>query len=458
MHKKMDISGIASQGQNMQVNRFMKKIGEIPQSVMLGATMAICLLYRIYFFGYLNPNMVLYNSDSVSYFAPVDILRGTVDLYRTPLYSMVIEFFEYLSKENLVSNLILFQQVVSFLSIIPFFYVSEKIIRNRFFSVAATLFYGLWHPILIQNVHLNPESLCFAGSVLLLFILVSYLERPRKPAALALGVFPFFLVMLKPTYLITLGVVLMLFVTRYFVLREERKILYWGFAGILLSVLGTVGYCAMNYRHNGQFVLSNIALNNTIAHISISGAYDYGKDDELMAIIDRTRHINYYAAPFTINNHFIDNYKICEKRFPKNLPPTTDMIFCLRMPDTVNYPPERIKRFIRNSQCTMVYAKYMLKRLFDIVVAAYGGLFLLLLFQSLVLAHVFVKHKEIGWAQVFCILFVLGQFISIWLAGLDDMDRHLIPSYPFFIQIAGAFGMAVTAIFKKEGLRGLMVR
>jgi len=441
----------------MSLSRFTEKIARIPRSILLGMILAVCLFYRVYFFGYLHPNLVLYNSDSVSYFAPVDLLRGAVDLYRTPLYPLVIEFFEFLSKENLVSHLILFQQVVSFLAIIPFFYVSLKIIRNIFLSAAATLFYGLWHPIIIQNVYLNPECLCFVGSVLLLFILVSYLEKPRKWTAGLLGVFPFFLIMLKPTYLITLVVVLIFFAFRFAMIVRERKILQWGFAGLLLCAAGVLGYCEMNQRHNGQFALSNIALNNAIAHISISWAYEYGKDDELMAVIDRTKHINYYAAPFTVNNHFIDNYKICEKRFPKNLPPTEDMIFCSSMPDTINYPPERIKRFVRNSQCTAVYAKYMLKRLLDIVVAAYGELFLLLFFQSLILAGVLIKYREIAWAQGFCILFVLGQFFSIWLAGLDDMDRHLIPSYPFFIQIAGAFGAAWPALLKKDGLKNLVV-
>lgn len=213
----------------------------------------------------------------------------------------------------------------------------------------------------------------------------------------------------------------------------------------------------MNYKHNGQFVLSNIALNNTIAHLSISGAYEYGQDDEFMAIIDKTRHINYYAAPFTINNHFTDNYRLCYQRFPKYLPPTEDMLFCSNVPDTVNYPPERIKRFIRNSQCTMVYFKYMIKRAFDIIVAAYGNLFLLLILQSAVIVGVLVKCKKIAWVQSFCVVFVLGQFFSIWLAGLDDMDRHLIPSYPFILQIAGSLLTVLTAAFNKKEITKYIV-
>ena len=433
-----------------KINQMREKIGRISDYAFLGVILIVCLVYRIYYFGHLNPGVVLYNSDSVSYFFPVDILRGIIDLYRTPLYAYVIRFFEYVSKDHLVSNIILFQQAVSFVSLIPFYFVSKSIIKNKGLAVIATIFYGCWHPILIQNVHLNPESLCFAGSTLLLLILVKYLEKPEKVTALSLGVFPLFLIMLKPTYFITMGVIFLLFVLRYFMKREERKALCWGLMGALLCAAGVLGYCAMNYKHNGQFVLSNIALNNSIAHISMSWAYEYGKDQEFISLIDRTKHINYYAAPFTINNHFIDNYAICYERFPKYLPQTEDMVFCSNFPDTMNYPPERIKRFIKNSRSTSVYLRYMIKRGFDITVAAYGNLFLLLLLQSAIIIAIYFKYKEVAWAQGFCILFVLGQFFSIWIAGLDDMDRHLIPAYPFIIQIAGSFLAVFISFLKKR--------
>jgi len=219
--------------------------------------------------------------------------------------------------------------------------------------------------------------------------------KTRETKALALGVPAVFLIMLKPTYLILIFVLLLFCLCRFLLLRDERKILYWGLLGLSVASAGVLGYCTMNYKHNGQFVLSNIALNNTIAHLSISGAYECGNDDEFTAIIDRTRHINYYAAPFTINNHFTDNYRLCYQRFPKGLPPTEDMIFCSNVPDTVNYPPERIKRFIRNSRCTTVYVNYMIKRAFDIIVAAYGNLFLLLILQSAVIVGVLAKYKKL---------------------------------------------------------------
>jgi hypothetical protein len=426
------------------------KISRSPDYVLLGAILTVCFLYRLFYFGFLHSGMVLYNSDSVTYFAFVDVFRGIVDLYRTPLYPYVIKFFEYVSKDNLVRNLIFFQQVISFLSIIPFYFVSRSIAKNKYLIIIATFSYGLLHPILSQNVHINPESLCFTGSTLILFILIKYLEKPKIITAISLGIFPFFLIMLKPTYLILIFVVGFFMVCRFIIFHNERKILYWGFFGLIISVAGVLGYCEMNQRHNGQFVLSNIALNNSIAHISYSGAYKEGGDKELIAIVDATRHLGYYTAPFTINNDVIYKYKNYYKRFPQYLSPTDDMLFCLNFPNTATYSPERIKRFVKNSQFTTVYFKYMIERVFDIVIGAYGNLFILFFLQSAIIIAVFVKYNKIAWAQGFCILFVLGQFFSIIIAGLDDIDRHLIPSSPFIIQIAASFFAVLISFLKKE--------
>jgi hypothetical protein len=290
----------------------------------------------------------------------------------------------------------------------------------------------------------------------MLFILVKYLEKPKKLTAISLGIFPFFLIMLKPTYLILMFVVLLLMLFRFIIFREERKILYWGLFGLIISSSGVLGYCEMNNRNNGQFVLSNISLNNSIAHISYSGAYKYGSDEKLIAIVDATRHLGYYTAPFVINNDVLDKYKKYYKRFPQYLPPTDDMIFCTNIPERENYSPERIKKFVRNSQLTEVYCKYMLGRVMDIIFA-YGNIFILFVLQSAIIIGAFVKYKKIAWAQAFCILFVLGQFASITIGGLDDIDRCLISAYPFIIQIAASFLAILISFLKKEKIVELIL-
>lgn len=434
-----------------KINWLNKKIRESSDHILLGGILLICLIYRLFYFGLLRPNMILYNSDSVSYFADVKIFSGAVDLYHTPVYPCVIKLFEYISKDNLVQNLICFQQIISFLSVIPFYFVSKSIIRNKYLMIIATLFYGCWNYIIIWNVHINPESLCFAGSTLMMFMLVKYLERPTKLNTVSIGILPLFLTMLKPTYLILICVVLLFFIFRFIVFCEERKILYWGFLGLFITVTGVLGYCELNKKSNGQFVLSNIYLNNSLAHIAASGAYRQGGDEEFIAIIDGTRHEGYYKSTFLINNHVVDNYPYYYNRFPQYLPPTDDMLFCLSIPHTAYHSPERINQFVKKSQCTTIYFKYMLQRAVDIILA-YGNLFVLFMLQSLIITYAFVKHNKIAWAQSFFILFVLGQFLTITIGGLDDIDRCLIPAYPFIMQIAASFTAIIISFLKRKEL------
>lgn len=432
-------------------NYLREKISQSSDYILMGGILLLSLFYRLYYFGFLHPNMILYNSDSVSYFATVDIFSGIVDLYHTPVYTYILNFFEYISKDSLIPNLILFQQIISFLSLIPFYFVSGKIIKNKYLMIIATLFYGCWNPIIIWNVHINPESLCFAGSTLMLFMLVKYLEKPKKITAISIGIFSLILTMLKPTYLILIGVVLLFFIFRFVVFREERKILYWGLLGLFMTVAGVLGYCEMNNRHNGQFVLSNIYLNNSLAHIAASGAYRQGGDEEFIKIIDSTRHQGYYTSTFLINNDVLNNCSDYYKRFPQYLPPTDDMLLCSSLPKTAKHSHARISQFVKKSRHTMVYFKYMIERAIDIILA-YGNLFILFMLQSIIIIYAFVKYKKTAWAQSFCILFVLGQFFTIIIGGLDDIDRCLIPAYPFIIQIAASFFAILISFLNRKKL------
>ncbi len=116
-------------------------------------------------------------------------------------------------------------------------------------------------------------------------------------------------------------------ILRFIFVREERKILSCGLLGLIISIAGGLGYCKMNDRHNGQFVLSNIYLNNSLAHIAASRAYRQGGDEEFIDIIDATRHEGYYTSTFLINNDVLYSYSSYNKKFPQYLPPTDDMLF-----------------------------------------------------------------------------------------------------------------------------------
>jgi hypothetical protein len=106
---------------------------------VLAGILLFCLCYRLYYFFVVNPNLLLYNSDSVDYFAPVNLFKGIVDLYRPPVYPYVLELFGYLSQTNFVRNLLAFQQIISFLSIIPFYVACRRLVPDIYLTIITTV-------------------------------------------------------------------------------------------------------------------------------------------------------------------------------------------------------------------------------------------------------------------------------------------------------------------------------
>jgi len=399
----------------------------------LGVILLFCLVYRSVYFRFINNIALYYNADGVSYFT-----SGIFDLYRTPLYPLIIRLFESIFKDNFMSNIVYFQQLISFLSIIPVFYFLKNTLKNNRIIIPATLIYSCIPYSLIQNVNINPESLCIAGSAFILFLVSYYVKKPQKSIAFCSGLFPFVLIMLKPTYLIVLCLMFLFFTGRFIFRKNERKILYWGMSGLIIATSGVLGYCEMNKRQNGEFTLSKIALNNSLANIVISGAYKYGGDEELISLVDSTRQETYYVAIYLLNNEWMDDYKISNEKFPKNLPPTWDMEFCLGIPDIDNNSYARLNKFVKKSQYTKLYFKYIGKRFIDMFL--YSELLsFVILFELIMMLLLFFKHKKILWTPFFCILFIMGQFITIVIGGIGDWDRLIYPVYPFILLVFSFF-------------------
>ena len=399
----------------------------------LGVILLFCLVYRSVYFRFINNIALYYNADGVSYFT-----SGIFDLYRTPLYPLIIRLFESIFKDNFMSNIVYFQQLISFLSIIPVFYFLKNTLKNNRIIIPATLIYSCIPYSLIQNVNINPESLCIAGSAFILFLVSYYVKKPQKSIAFCSGLFPFVLIMLKPTYLIVLCIMFLFFTGRFIFRKNERRILYWGMSGLIIATSGVLGYCEMNKKQNGDYTLSKIALNNSLANIVISGAYKYGGDEELISIIDSTKQRSYYLSAFLLNNEFINNYKISNKKFPKNLPPTWDMEGCINTPDVDNYSYARLNKFVKQCEYTKLYFKYISKQFINAFLY-YDLLWFVIIFELIMMFLLFLEYKKILWTPVLCILFIIGQFITVVIGGIGDWDRLILPTYPFILLVFSFF-------------------
>jgi hypothetical protein len=277
--------------------------------------------------------------------------------------------------------------------------------------------------------------------------LSAYLNKPTSFWAFAMGLFPLVLILLKPTYLVLAGIVLLFFIIRFICKRAERSILYAGLAGILITIIGVIGYCEMNKKHNGEFTLSKIALDNSIANVVISGAYKAGGDAELIARIDSTLPGDFYKAVYLLNNDHMDNYARLMNRFPAKLAPSDDMLFSARFPNTVNYPIDRIDRFVGKAKESRLYRDYILYEGKEMI-SQYPIFFVILLLEGILLVFVFLKYRRIAWMHAICLLFVGGQAFTIIVGGAGQWERVFLPAFPFALLLAASFVRILISVFK----------
>ena len=418
---------------------------------ILSGIMLVVLIFRVIYFVFLFPDSIYYNSDSVTYHTP-----NIIDLYRTPIYPVLINIFEFFSKENYISNLLIFQQIISFLSIIPFYYTAKKLIKKNIPVVLTTLFYGCWYYLLDNNVNINPECLSIVGSVSILYIFVKHIEKPTKLNSFLLGLCTLFLIMTKPTYLILQAVLFVYIIIKKIFYKERNSIFLYASFGWLVSLSGILLFAGANQKYNNEFTVSKIALNNHLANIVLSGTYKLGDDKELISIIDTTYQRGFYSSIFLINNDCIDSYKRCAKRFPGYLKPTHDMIFAKEFQDIDNYSFERIDNFLHKSQYNLKYFKYIFTRL-RYIVQTYYYLSIIFFIESLLIFYYFFKQKKIAWGLVFCIAFVGSQFFTLGVGAIYDWNRLLVPSYPFIIILCGVFLNIGFAFVKREKLSEFLV-
>jgi hypothetical protein len=235
--------------------------------------------------------------------------------------------------------------------------------------------------------------------------------------------------MLKPIYLPTLVICLLYIIGRYVFIRTERKTLIWGFLGIILSIGSILGYCEMNYKKYGEFTLSKIKLNNTLANIVISKAYLFGQDEELITVVEEMVYYNLYPIVFTLNNEFVDKYKDAYKKFPKNLEPSQNAEGILKLPDSYNYSETKLNAFVKHSSLSKNYIYYIIKSIIKIFFHFYI-VTMVVIFELLRLIWVYFKFKQYLWVQFFCTLTIISFFFVIAIGGINDWDRLIIPSVP----------------------------
>lgn len=405
----------------------------IRNNYILLASLLVIVIYRLFYFKF-GIYTILYNSDTITYFTKNNLLNFKIDLYRTPIYPFILSVFESISIEHFIRNLILFQHFIAIICL-PFLFISiQNGTKNKWLAAITTIIFGCNHLVLDQIKNINPESIAIAGSIFFIFIISYYLKNPTKWKAVIIGLSPFVFIMLKPNFIILYPIILLFITVMLLENSVHRKNLITISFSWLFSCLFLFGYCMLNKQINNEFALSKIALNNSISNIAKSGAYKLGRDSELISIVDKTKNIGYfkyYTTVFTINNEFIDKFKIYnQNKALKIYPPTGDIEFCLKIPDTKNFSAFRINKFVNNSQKSKIFIFYVLKRMPEIFTLK-PTLLVIMFILFINIIYNFLFSKSIDLILLISITYIITTYITLAINGINDWERVLLPCYPF---------------------------
>lgn len=399
-----------------------------------------CGLYRFLFqrsMGY-----IAYDTDSVTYFyAAKNLFKGLMDPFRTPVYPAIIALFEIISDKDPFFAIVIFQGIISLLSIVPFYYCCKVWLSNKYLIIGATLIYGCFPAVFYYDNAIFPESLLISSFSGLLYFFSAYLVRPTNGKAISLNIYVFFLVLLKPGCIYLYGVLGVIWLVKLIAEKEKRALIY-PLLSFFASVLLVVGYCSINKIQNDYFGVSSVTHDNNLANVINSQAYKEIPDPKIVSIIDTTlKHGIYYTIYYLNNDHDIIQKQYDAFPYDRN----QNMNYVSGIPPcSVKYTKKQLDLFISGAMHSRVFTLYIGNNFLafinsEIFYLKGYVLYLLFLAELIAIGYFYIVRKQILWFRLTVLMVITGMLFTFFLAGFGQIDRILVPVLPFLIVFISGF-------------------
>ncbi len=397
----------------------------------------ICFSFRTIYQSLTSDRFWYYSDTASYYYAAQHITEMKIDAFRTPVYPAVISIFQHISPYNTFGDIVVFQKLISLLSLLPFYLFCRQFFRNKYLAYMATLAYGCLPPIFIYNNGICPESLLISSFALLPYLFLNNYRKPGPGRSLLLSSYLLYLVLLKPAciYLYPIAV---LFLLGKFWSHRMKRIIAYEISVLAISVLVVFGYCLENKKKNGYFGLTTATHDNNFANIILSDAYKTLDDKRFVAIVDTLKPIGHYYTVYYLNNDH-DKYQRIYDSFPKRYGLTWDMIAVKETPASkYDYSKEQIDSFIKKAMMSRTFLWYIVDNFiqftdFDMLYIQGYVWYLLLLTEALFVMYMIVRRKKFPWRHMLVFLITSGLICTTLIAGINDATRGrvLIPIAPF---------------------------
>ena len=380
-----------------------------------------------YYFCLLNTSGYPDSNTYLNYNA--NILQGHVDILRTPVYPYFLRLIKLFGEGNLIQNVVLVQSIISFLAIIIFYKIVNKVFINRAVTVIASFIYGIMPSFVNFDKCILTESLSISASILFLYFIVSYLKKPNMLKAILFTLYVFVMIMLRPSFIILLPIITALWMLRIIFYKTDWKNCLSGLVASFFCVLLLLGYSNLNYINNGCNCISIVSNINQIDIIINAEMYLYGNDPEISTTI---------KSNLTEKQIFNDDIKsiLLSKYSPERI--ANFIKNCIINQPTI-YIFQAVKKiyYLSLTTTSVDYANKKMGYLgtFAILFSRLISLPFLVIYILLVLDFIFflvsyIKSKRVLWFKIILWSFVTFYLFTVIVGAQAEYHRLFVPAVP----------------------------
>lgn len=401
------------------------------------AVVVVCLLEWLAL-SMVAPNCY-FDSDSVSYFYPVNLFVGRISASRPPVYCLFLNGLRCLGDMHLKTCVVSIQFVVLVGTIL----LAAKMLRSLFHHAIPVLvacgYCALQGYFWAKGI--IPECFTFCVVVLAVYLFWRMTVAPSNQLIWALNLLIAFAILLKPVFAV-LGLALFLsWLFRILVGDEDKRRIKTIVLSYGLSVVIVLAYCSLMQVRYGMFGMSSVLVQNDLLNIVSSSAWTTCKDSPVKALLadELKNNKDTYAGVFAlqwavkpISSESTDLYEIC----PHFLLESENARYCRDLREKYNkgtlFGMNDLQDFIREAKGQPLFFQYVLQKVFIAIGAPQGTLIVpfWLGFTSLVISFL-RRNYLLFFANLLFLGFVASVIlkIDILYADAGSESRLLYPVY-----------------------------
>ena len=332
------------------------------------AVAALCLLEWLAL-SRVAPN-IYFDSDTVSYFYPVNLFAGCISDVRPPVYCLFLDALRSWGDAHLQTAVVLSQFAVMLAVLLLAAKMLRSLFRHNLLVLAVCGLLALQSYFWCKAI--NPESFSFCVVALAVCLWWRISRAPSKTLVWSLHLLMAFAILLKPVFVVLAIALFLSWMFRIAAGDEDRRRVKTIVLSFCVSCGLVLGYGALMQARHGFFGLSSVSVQNDLLDIVSSGAWTTCRDSPVKAHLAEAlqKSADPYNGAFSLQWAVVpdradptDLYEIC----PKFLFESANVRYCYNLRQQYDkgtlYPRSVLQEFVREAKRQPLYVKYEIQKL-----------------------------------------------------------------------------------------------